>query len=456
LSEVPILDVAKRSNDVKATVFVVGPSPLTKQVLDAFTSGIEVIEKVPNIELLLDLIEPPPNVVLCTVPENVADAFEISQLLSSQYIGVPIVLLADKSTKLNRKILLKNGFSDVYFFPTDQTIFVEFFEDLVDKSRKLGKVYRPIKLIDVASDEILPFDTFLYLSANNKYIRYSGAGDSLPAERAEKLKKHEVGTLHVSGNELKKFYDYSALKLKDLQGNAGLSETEKAEKMKTAVRDLFGNMFSESTDSTETGKGLVSESQKIIKSFILAATGKSAYERILAIAANSSDFYTHNSNVSSYASLFALSLGLSSVSEIAMAALLHDLGLSKIPDDILAKDPEARSPPEVAIYEKHVDYSLDVIREKKLILSDLTRKIVNQHHEKYNGMGYPKRLAGDRICIEAQLLSLADRFDYLTVLKPGRPRLNPRSAIEQILNECGVPTKMDFDPKLVKKVLALF
>jgi putative two-component system response regulator len=199
----------------------------------------------------------------------------------------------------------------------------------------------------------------------------------------------------------------------------------------------------------------VSEGQKIIKSYISQTTGQKAYDRILAITANNSDFYSHASNVSSYATLFALGLGLKNIEDIAMAALLHDLGLSKLPDDILAKEPEQRTKSEQEIYEKHVDYTLDVIKEKKLILSDLVRKIVLQHHEKYNGTGYPKHVLADRICIEAQVLSLADRFDYLTVLKKGKPRVNPKDAIAQILAECST-ARAEFDPNLVKKVQTLF
>jgi HD-GYP domain-containing protein (c-di-GMP phosphodiesterase class II) len=424
--------------------------------LTVFKSAIETKELSANIELLLEAIEPPPNLIVCTIPAQASDASEIGQLLNSQYTGIPIFLVADKTSKLNRKVLLKNGYTDIYFFPMDRSIFNTAVEDIIEKVRKRGKMFKPIKIIDIAPGEKLEFDTFLFLAANNKHIKYSVAGDSLPKERTDKLKKHDIGALFISSKDTKKFYDYAAAKMKDVHGNPTMSETEKAEKMKSSVRDLFGNMFSESADSTESGKALVSEGQKIIKSFILQTTGKSTYERILAIAANNSDFYAHSSNVSSYASLFGLGLGVANIADIAMAALLHDLGLSKIPDDILAKDPEEWTHQEKEIYEKHVDYTMDVIREKKLILSDLTRKIITQHHEKYNASGYPKGIGGDRICIEAQIMSLADRFDYITAAKKGKKKLGPKDAMAKILADCSIASKMDFDPKLVKKIQALF
>ena len=101
---------------------MIGPNPLSKEVLGAFRSITEVTEIALNIELLLDPVEPPPHIILCTVPEPIEGVFEISQYLSSQYMGIPLLLMADKNTNLNRKLLLKNGFSDVYCFPTDQGI----------------------------------------------------------------------------------------------------------------------------------------------------------------------------------------------------------------------------------------------------------------------------------------------------------------------------------------------
>ncbi len=455
-SEVSISDVAKSPSDIKVTVLVVGPDPLTADLLANFKSVLEITEIAQKVEILLEEIQPAPNVIICTVPPQVADASEIAQLLNSQYDGVPLYLVANRNAKLNRKILLKNGFTDIFFFPVDRGIFVGAMEEVIAKTRSRGKVFKPIKIVDVTPGTQLSFDTFLYLSANNKHIKYSAAGDTLPRDRAEKLKQHDIGALYISGKDSRKFYDYTALKLKELHGDTQLSETEKSERMTAAVRDLFGSMFSESADSIDSGKSLVSDGQKIIKSFILQTTNKATYDRILSIAANNSDFYSHSSNVASYACLFAMGLSLPNVSDIAMAALLHDLGLSKVPDDIISKDLEKLNPAEKILYEKHVDYTIEVIREKKLILSDLTRKIIYQHHEKYNGTGYPKGVTGDRICIEAQILGLADRFDYLTSLRKGKPRVSPKDAINKIVAECAVSSKTEFDLKLVKKIQALF
>ncbi len=84
-------------------------------------------------------------------------------------------------------------------------------------------------------------------------------------------------------------------------------------------------------------------------------------------------------------------------------------------------------------------------------------KAIAQHHERYNGSGYPKGLQGDRISKEAQVLSLADEFDYLTRLVEGKPQLNAKQAVEKLRTEqMGDPSKVKFNPELLGKLLTLF
>ncbi len=92
-----------------------------------------------------------------------------------------------------------------------------------------------------------------------------------------------------------------------------------------------------------------------------------------------------------------------------------------------------------------------------MILSDTIAKAIAQHHECFNGRGYPKALPGDRITKEAQLLHLADELDYAMTVVPGKPKVTPKQFFEKLLAD-GVsdPSKMRHDPTLVKQVLALF
>jgi len=80
-----------------------------------------------------------------------------------------------------------------------------------------------------------------------------------------------------------------------------------------------------------------------------------------------------------------------------------------------------------------------------------------QHHEHFDGTGYPNGIFGDRMCKEAQLLAIADRFDYLTAIRPGKPTLSPFEAVNQLRDiQLKDTSKTHYNPELLKKLLELF
>jgi HD-GYP domain-containing protein (c-di-GMP phosphodiesterase class II) len=143
--------------------------------------------------------------------------------------------------------------------------------------------------------------------------------------------------------------------------------------------------------------------------------------------------------------------------DLGLAGLLHDIGLANVPPEILEVPEEERTPEEQAEYEKHPEHAINLIQSRKLVISGLIHRIIIQHHERYNGTGYPKNLSGQKICTEAQILAIADRFDELTALVEGKPRLSPLEAIME-LKKCisTNPSECEFDPVLFENIMKLF
>jgi response regulator RpfG family c-di-GMP phosphodiesterase len=81
-----------------------------------------------------------------------------------------------------------------------------------------------------------------------------------------------------------------------------------------------------------------------------------------------------------------------------------------------------------------------------MVISPNMEKMILQHHECFNGTGFPKGLRGDRVDEGAQILALADRFSYLTVEREGQKRLTPLQAIDAIAAQSVVA------PSLIGKV----
>ena len=83
-------------------------------------------------------------------------------------------------------------------------------------------------------------------------------------------------------------------------------------------------------------------------------------------------------------------------------------------------------------YNAHPLRTVNMLKEKRMVVSEDVEKAIMQHHEKYNGKGFPKQLSGERISTDAQLLALADNFDYMTSQRPGQKRLSPQEALDEI------------------------
>lgn len=149
------------------------------------------------------------------------------------------------------------------------------------------------------------------------------------------------------------------------------------------------------------------------------------------------DVYTHkhSSRVQDYSIKIAAKLGLSGEINytIALASLFHDVGKIFIPDDILNK-PSELNENEFSYIKKHSTYSSELLKGK--FLKDIS-KIVEQHHERLDGSGYPNGLKGDEICIEAKIIAVADSYDAMTSDRAYREAMSPKTSMEEIKRMSG-------------------
>ncbi|KAF2955414.1 HD domain-containing phosphohydrolase [Marinitoga sp. 38H-ov] len=98
---------------------------------------------------------------------------------------------------------------------------------------------------------------------------------------------------------------------------------------------------------------------------------------------------------------------------LKLAAPLHDIGKIGISDAILNK-PDKLTDEEFEIMKEHTIIGYNILKDSKWEVFDIASKIALQHHEKWNGKGYPFGLKGDNILLEARIVSIADVFDALT------------------------------------------
>ncbi len=148
-----------------------------------------------------------------------------------------------------------------------------------------------------------------------------------------------------------------------------------------------------------------------------------------------SDEYTfkHSVDVASMGMIIAKNRGLSQkeVQQIGVSGLLHDLGKSKIPNEVLNK-PGRLTDEEFEVMKTHPVLGYNMIKNKQG-LSDATKLGVLQHHEKMTGNGYPLKLQAAQIHPFARILSVADIYDALVTERPYKEAFTPRDAVEMIM-----------------------
>ena len=147
------------------------------------------------------------------------------------------------------------------------------------------------------------------------------------------------------------------------------------------------------------------------------------------------DEYTfkHSVDVGSIAMVIGKTMNLprENIREIGVAGLLHDLGKSKIPNEILNK-PGRLTDEEFAVMKKHSLYGYEMIMDKPGLSQNIKLGVL-QHHEKMGGNGYPMGVAGSKIGLIGRILSVADVYDALVTERPYKSAFSPRDAVEMIM-----------------------
>jgi putative nucleotidyltransferase with HDIG domain len=162
------------------------------------------------------------------------------------------------------------------------------------------------------------------------------------------------------------------------------------------------------------------------------------------------DTYTagHSQRVADYAVMVAKEMGLSEddCNTLHRAGMLHDIGKIAIPDSVFLK-PTKLLKNEYALIQEHVVISYDMLKD--IAVFDDIKEIVRDHHEHYDGSGYPRGLIGDETPLLAQILALADSFDAMTTDRIYKGRKSVKEALEEISSL----SSKQFNPKIVRAAL---
>lgn len=263
-------------------------------------------------------------------------------------------------------------------------------------------------------------------------------GTFLDAYLIESLKKLGIGGVYVSeGEEDIPSEDISEPVSICAAARNNISKHREADPAKVKLAESVKKRVSEGIQylyNNSNAENFADTTDTINKNLIKAINDNAA----IAVDINSlktSDEYTfkHSVDVATMSMIIAKKQGFSQqdIYNIGIAGLLHDMGKSKIPLEILNK-PARLTDEEFAVMKQHALLGYRILKEKDEFSTAISLAVL-QHHEKMNGKGYPLGVTSEKISPYAKILSVVDVYDALVTERPYKKALSQRTAVEMIM-----------------------
>lgn len=310
--------------------------------------------------------------------------------------------------------------------------------DLIKRGKLPEKEKDDVKIRDLAS--LKETHEFAEVAPGKKPVPEEISDNDLPTEntKGKPVEGNEEKT--VEDISLPSEYDVAAISTEEL------NEKERIEGFYTNAREylegIINNLKRKQRFTIEKGVQLVNN----------IVSAEKAVDILYGKAIQSKDMQNslviHSVNVCIYALMLGIGVGYSRVqlTELGISALLHDLGMIFIPEEIVRKS-EKLSKDEIEILRKHPYYTYKILQAvggKYSWIAD----IVYQEQEREGGQGYPRGLKGEEIHDYAKIIGVVDVYDALTHQRPQREKYMPHEAVKLIIS-----TQKDLFSNDVKRLL---
>ena len=309
--------------------------------------------------------------------------------------------------------------------------------------------FHPIdsKILNKNAD--LAFNIFYKQGTNDDNFVLYASKDPRYREKVHELLQSSdfMEELYIHEDDLTLYFEHATNSLRDYVLHSDASPEKKMEKVYDLSKDVTQQFF-EANSSPEILRG----SDKVVDLMeTCLSNNELGFFGLTKIMEKDYYTYTHSINVGLLCMSFALKMEMPAdeVHELGLGGMLHDVGKSKIPREIINKK-GALTQEEFELIKIHTENGEDVMNELGCY-GEKVIQMVGQHHEKYNGSGYHRGLAGEDISLFARICKLTDVYDALTTRRSYKKSLKTLQALTIMKTQMSE----EFDPKLLHSFILM-
>lgn len=262
---------------------------------------------------------------------------------------------------------------------------------------------------------------------NNDGLTLLNEGVELSANLLRRLVEHGIDYIYISDPRT------DDIVIKDL-----ISDETRAQAV-SGIKQSFRKMMEEHIQRKTVGSVQVAKVFRNMLSMILDDLSGHQDAMIMLTNMNTMDdyLYQHSLNVCIYSTMLGMASGYSreELMTLGLGALLHDIGKTRIPLDILRKNGRLTDE-EFAVIKKHAEYGYQFLKDEPNIPL-LSAHCAFQHHERLDGSGYPRGIQGSEIHDYAKWIGLVDSYDAMTTNRVYRKAMLPHQAMEILYTGTG-------------------
>ena len=295
-----------------------------------------------------------------------------------------------------------------------------------------AETYISIDLRSLRPDSNLPFDLFQRL--HGMYVLYRHRERSFDALTRARLLANGIDHLWVAGDDAPRLSVYYEEHLDAIVRDRALPPDVRANVLQSTTYALAAELLG--TPQTE----VVGRAFNVVEQLAeFAAVENGAVRHLIGLAEARPGLHVHSANTAIFALTILLASGTNDIGTLANAAIagmVHDLGLTKVPESILLK-PDRLTDAERERVATHPRQGEQLLRSEAT-LPDEVCEAVFRHHERPDGSGYPEGVGSNDISPLARVIAVAEVFDSLTSHQPWRPTIAPFDAGKFMLTASGL------------------